>query len=140
MVGNCLANHGNAVAIKTVLSQDVGQVKGDRNHLTNIFYNLLDNAVKYAGDSPEITIKTYSKLNNIFVIVSDNGPGIEKAHQKRVFQKFYRIPTANVHDVKGFGLGLFYVKSICEAHGWKISIDQSTKNGTTFVLEINVKN
>ena len=140
VVGNCLANHGNAVAIKTVLSQDVGQVKGDRNHLTNIFYNLLDNDVKYAGDSPEITIKTYSKLNNIFVIVSDNGPGIEKAHQKRVFQKFYRIPTANVHDVKGFGLGLFYVKSICEAHGWKISIDQSTKNGTTFVLEINVKN
>jgi two-component system phosphate regulon sensor histidine kinase PhoR len=74
------------------------------------------------------------------ILIADNGPGIEKTHQKRVFEKFYRVPTANVHDVKGFGLGLFYVKSICGAHGWKISIDQAVKSGTTFVLEINVKN
>ncbi|MFZ4548694.1 MAG: sensor histidine kinase, partial [Bacteroidales bacterium] len=102
--------------------------------------NLLDNAVKYAGDLPEIFIETNRKANKILVSISDNGPGIDKIHQKRVFQKFYRVPTANVHDVKGFGLGLFYVKSICEAHGWKISIDQTAKSGTTFVLEINVKN
>jgi len=60
-------------------------------------------------------------------------------HQKRVFQKFYRIPTANVHDVKGFGLGLFYVKSICDAHRWKISLDPSPAKGTTFILELTQK-
>jgi two-component system, OmpR family, phosphate regulon sensor histidine kinase PhoR len=114
-------------------------VSGDRMHLTNIFYNLLDNAVKYAGDSPEIEITSVCRDNGILVSVSDNGPGIARAHQRRVFQKFYRIPTANVHDVKGFGLGLFYVKSICDAHRWKISLDPSPATGTTFILEIPQK-
>ena len=140
VVANCIASHGEKVAIKTILDPKVGQITGDRNHLTNIFYNLLDNAVKYSGDSPEIFIETFCKQHKIMILIADNGPGIEKTHQKRVFEKFYRVPTANVHDVKGFGLGLFYVKSICGAHGWKISIDQAVKSGTTFVLEINVKN
>lgn len=138
-VENCLANHGEKVNIKTYLSEDVGKIEGDRMHLTNIFYNLLDNAVKYAGETPDIEIRTYCEANKILATVSDNGPGITRAHQKRVFQKFYRIPTANVHDVKGFGLGLFYVKSICEAHHWKISLDPTTVTGTTFILEINTK-
>lgn len=138
-VENCLANHGEKVRIKTYLSGDIGKIEGDRMHLTNIFYNLLDNAVKYAGETPEIIIRTSSVANKILATVSDNGPGISRAHQKRVFQKFYRIPTANVHDVKGFGLGLFYVKSICEAHHWKISLDPTSEKGTTFILEINTK-
>jgi len=92
--------------------------------------------VKYAGDSPEIEIRTVQANSRTFVYISDNGPGIAKAHQKRIFQKFYRVPTANVHDVKGFGLGLFYVKSICDAHHWKVSIDPSPVKGTTFILEI----
>jgi two-component system phosphate regulon sensor histidine kinase PhoR len=71
--------------------------------------------------------------------VGDNGPGIGRAHQRRVFQKFYRIPTANIHDVKGFGLGLFYVKSICDAHHWKISLDPNPATGTVFIVEINSK-
>jgi two-component system, OmpR family, phosphate regulon sensor histidine kinase PhoR len=99
----------------------------------------LDNAVKYAGESPEIEIKTIYKANRVLIYISDNGPGIARIHQKRVFQKFYRIPTANVHDVKGFGLGLFYVKSICDAHHWKIRLDPSPVRGTTFILEINLK-
>lgn len=136
---NCLANHGKKVLIKTDLSGDIGPVEGDRMHLTNIFYNLLDNAVKYAGDSPEIEIKTEQKENKVLVHISDNGPGIDRTHQKRVFRKFYRIPTANIHDVKGFGLGLFYVKSICDAHRWKISLDPSPVKGTTFILEITQK-
>jgi len=138
-VENCLANHGEKISIKTDLSEDVGRVEGDRMHLTNIFYNLLDNAVKYAGEIPQIEIKTWCTGSKIQVTVSDNGHGIARAHQKRVFQKFYRIPTANVHDVKGFGLGLFYVKSICDAHHWKISLDPSPMSGTTFILEINQK-
>ncbi len=139
VVENCKANQSKPVIIKTDLSEKVGDIEGDRMHLTNIFYNLLDNAVKYAGDTPEITIRTTRKINTILVTVSDNGPGIGRAHQKRVFQKFYRIPTANVHDVKGFGLGLFYVKSICEAHHWKISLDPAPAQGTTFLLEITQK-
>jgi two-component system phosphate regulon sensor histidine kinase PhoR len=138
-VDNCLANHEERVIIKTNLSEDIGKIEGDRMHLTNIFYNLLDNAVKYAGEIPEIVIKTQKTAGKIEVTISDNGPGIGRAHQKRVFQKFYRIPTANVHDVKGFGLGLFYVKSICDAHQWKISLDPSPVSGTTFKLEINQK-
>jgi len=139
VVENCLANHNDKVHIYTELSDKTIQVAGDRNHLTNIFYNLLDNAVKYSGEEPVITIKTVQKANKVIVTVSDNGPGIGRAHQKRVFQKFYRIPTANVHDVKGFGLGLFYVKSICDAHHWKISLDPSPAKGTTFILEITLK-
>jgi len=139
VVENCLANHGDNVRINTNLSDEVEQIDGDRNHLTNIFYNLLDNAVKYAGETPEIEIKTVHRANRILIYISDNGPGIARVHQKRVFQKFYRIPTANVHDVKGFGLGLFYVKSICDAHHWKIALDPSPTSGTTFILEINLK-
>jgi len=139
VVENCLANHGDNVRINTNLSDEVEQIDGDRNHLTNIFYNLLDNAVKYAGETPEIEIKTVHRANRILIYISDNGPGIARVHQKRVFQKFYRIPTANVHDVKGFGLGLFYVKSICDAHHWKITLDPSPTSGTTFILEINLK-
>lgn len=139
VVENCLANHSENVQIETELFIESLFVNADRNHLTNIFYNLLDNAVKYAGETPRIRIKTLKKANKVIVTVHDNGPGIEKAHQKRVFQKFYRIPTANVHDVKGFGLGLFYVKSICDAHHWKISLDPAEVNGTTFILEMMIK-
>ena len=139
VVENCEANHSDTILISTSLAEDVGQVDGDRMHLTNVIYKLIDNAVKYAGASPEIVIKTFKQANKIIITVSDNGPGIGRIHQKRVFQKFYRIPTANVHDVKGFGLGLFYVKSICEALHWKISIDPSPLKGTTFILEINSK-
>ena len=126
------------LAIKTDLSEDIGKIEGDRMHLTNIFYNLLDNAVKYAGETPEIRIRTFSSANKIYATFSDNGPGITRINQKRVFQKFYRIPTANVHDVKGFGLGLFYVKSICDAHHWKISLDPSPAKGTAISCPRNL--
>ena len=139
VVENCLANHRDKVAITTDLAGEAVYVEADRNHLTNILYNLLDNAVKYAGDSPVIRIHSILKSKKVIVTISDNGPGIPKALHKRVFQKFYRIPTANVHDVKGFGLGLFYVKSICDAHHWKISLDPSPAKGSAFILEIALK-
>jgi len=139
VVENCKANHGEDVKILTELSGEIVYVEADRNHLLNIFYNLLDNAVKYSGDSPEIQIKAHVEGTKVFISISDNGPGISKFHQKRIFQKFYRIPTANIHDVKGFGLGLFYVKSICDAHRWKISIDPSRAGGSAFILELPIK-
>lgn len=133
---NCKANLGSKVQINTYLCSQLPEVEGDRLHVSNIFYNLLDNAVKYSGDSPEISISTEVLNSKIRIRVSDNGPGISKVHQKRIFDKFYRVPTHNIHDVKGFGLGLFYVKNICEAHRWKIYFNPTYHGGTQFVIEI----
>jgi len=138
VVENCHTPTGKKASIRTDLDKQVGRIKGDRLHVTNIFHNLLDNALKYSGNAPEILIKTERRGKLIRVSVSDNGPGIDKIHRKRVFKKFYRIPTANVHDVKGFGLGLFYVKSICEAHHWKIQLEETHHKGANFILEIPV--
>jgi two-component system, OmpR family, phosphate regulon sensor histidine kinase PhoR len=137
VVDNCKTDSSRQIRVMTSLSDDVGEVMADKLHVTNIFHNLLDNAIKYAGDSPEVHIETIKQGKIIKVVFRDNGPGISRAHQKKVFRKFYRIPTDNVHDVKGFGLGLFYVKSICDAHHWKISLDASPAKGATFVLEIS---
>lgn len=136
---NYLANNSGKLAINLALVPGALMIKADRMHLSNIFYNLFDNAMKYAGENPDIKLVTELRENRIVVSVSDNGPGIERAHQKRIFQKFYRVPTANVHDVKGFGLGLFYVKNICEAHHWKISLESAPGAGAAFILEIPVK-
>jgi len=80
-----------------------------------ILHNLLDNAIKYGGDKPQITIGGRQKGDQLYLYVADEGPGISKEHQDRLFEKFYRVPTGDVHDVKGFGLGLFYVHQICRA-------------------------
>jgi len=139
VVENCLASQGSKVRILTDLCEQDYQIEGDKMHFTNLLYNLLDNAVKYAGIHPEISIRTSRIANKILLTVADNGPGIDRVHHKKIFQKFYRIPTANVHDVKGFGLGLYYIKSICDEHHWKISLDPSAKSGATFILELNLK-
>jgi len=136
---NCKANSNRQLIVNTVLSDAVGSIKADPLHLTNIFHNLLDNASKYSGKEPVITIETTRTEKAVVVSISDNGPGIEPEYQHRVFQKFYRIPTGNLHDVKGFGLGLYYVKTICDAHQWKISLRSEMGNGTTFMIEIRDK-
>ncbi|MEO6760631.1 MAG: HAMP domain-containing sensor histidine kinase, partial [Saprospiraceae bacterium] len=105
-------------------------VRADRLHLTNILHNLVDNAVKYSKDIPDIHIGLHNAGNRLVLTVRDNGMGIPKEHQKRVFDKFYRVPTGNVHNVKGFGLGLFYVKSMCQAHRWKIELVSEPEKGT----------
>lgn len=108
----------------------------DKLHLTNILHNLLDNAVKYCKGVPEITVQTKNIKKNILLSISDAGIGIEKEHQQKVFNKFYRVPTGNIHDVKGFGLGLFYIKNVCEAHGWKIRLESELDKGTTISILI----
>ena len=105
-------------------------LKADKTHITNLFYNLIDNAIKYTPERPIINIKTQSDLKGIFVTVSDNGIGISKANQKKIFDKLYRVSTGNVHNVKGFGLGLHYVKSIVDKHNGKIWVESELKKGT----------
>ncbi len=106
----------------------------DEVHFTNIIFNLLDNAVKYSKESPEIIVSTKESKNGISVLVSDKGIGVRKQDQKRIFDQFFRVSTGNVHDVKGFGLGLSYVKKIVNAHGGEIKLVSEYRKGTTFEI------
>jgi two-component system, OmpR family, phosphate regulon sensor histidine kinase PhoR len=107
---------------------------GDQVHITNVLFNLLDNAVKYSKENPVIEVITENIKNKLVVSVKDNGIGIAKEHQKQIFERFYRVPTGNVHDVKGFGLGLHYVYKIIEAHNGTIEVESALNKGTKFII------
>jgi len=111
-------------------------VVGDSLHLTNVIYNLIDNAVKYSSDIPIVEIYTRDEIGQVAVAFRDNGIGISKENQKRVFEKLYRVPTGNVHNVKGFGLGLSYVKGVVEKHGGTVEVESELKKGSTFIIHI----
>jgi len=111
-------------------------IDADKLHLTNIIHNLLDNAIKYCSDAPNINIETNNIAGNLELRIADKGVGIDKEFQSKIFQKFYRVPTGNIHNVKGFGLGLFYVKNICKAHGWKINLESEEGKGTDILIQI----
>jgi len=108
----------------------------DKNHLTNVIYNLLDNAVKYSKNEPRITISTKLNAGNILLSVKDQGIGISADNLKKIFDRLYRVPTGNVHNVKGFGLGLSYVKIITERLGGKVSVESQLEKGSTFYIEL----
>lgn len=110
------------------------KVFGDVLHLTNVMYNLMDNANKYTKAGPVVKISSYNKNGGICVEFKDNGIGMTTDHQKLIFDKFYRVPTGSVHDVKGFGLGLFYVKTIIEKHGGTIHVNSEINKGTVFTI------
>lgn len=111
-------------------------VMGDETHLTNTLCNLIDNAVKYSSSKPELVIETYSSDEHIIIIVSDKGIGIDKAYHEKVFEKFFRVPAGNIHNVKGFGLGLAYVKKIITLHGGAIELQSEKGLGTTFTIKL----
>jgi signal transduction histidine kinase len=90
--------------------------------------------VKYSPYKPQIEIDTYNKNNGIVVSITDNGIGISHEHQKYVFDNFYRVPTGNIHDVKGFGIGLYYVKTMVEAHGGTIKLESEPNKGSRFEI------
>jgi two-component system, OmpR family, phosphate regulon sensor histidine kinase PhoR len=113
-------------------------VMADKHHLTNVIFNLLDNAVKYSDKSPVITVTTINEGNKLLLSVSDEGIGIKKEYIKKIFDKFFRVPSGNIHNVKGFGLGLSYVKSIAKLHHWKIKVKSELRKGSTFTLVIPV--
>jgi two-component system phosphate regulon sensor histidine kinase PhoR len=105
---------------------------GDLVHITNVFFNLIDNATKYCEKEPSISIQTKSDKKFLMVEITDNGIGISKENLHHIFEKFYRVPTGNLHNVKGFGLGLYYVKVVIEAHNGKIEVSSTPNHGTTF--------
>ena len=110
----------------------------DETHLSNVIYNLIDNGIKYTADQPEITIATSDTGDGLCLRVKDNGIGIDREAQKHIFDKFYRVQTGDVHDVKGFGLGLSYVKRIVDAHRGLINLNSNKNDGTEFTITLPV--
>ncbi len=126
--------------INKKLCAEKKHIEADKIHLTNVIFNLLDNAIKYSVKSPIISIETTNSNYGIYVKVRDNGVGISKAHQKKIFENLYRISKGNIHDVKGFGLGLSYVKKIIEKHKGKINIESELNKGSEFTIYIPFEN
>jgi len=111
-------------------------VLADPFHLENILYSLVDNAIKYCREQPDIRIGLRQGGRYAHLYIADNGIGIPREQQKRIFHKFYRVPTGNIHNVKGFGLGLYYVRKICQAHGWQIHLQSEVGKGTRFCIKM----
>ena len=112
------------------------KIQVDQVHFTNIFFNLLDNANKYFKERPEIEIKTENDSSHIYVEIKDNGIGMKKEDQSRIFDRFYRVPTGNIHNVKGYGLGLSYVYDVVKKHGGEIEVVSEYGKGTTFKIKL----
>lgn len=125
--------------IKLDLAAKNDVVLGDELHLSNVIYNLIDNANKYSKAAPKISISTKSNGKNLFIEISDEGIGITKDEIKRIFDQFYRVPTGNLHDVKGFGLGLNYVQDIVHQMGGNIKVNSERDKGTTFLVTLPFK-
>ncbi len=125
--------------ISTALQADSFLLQADQVHITNVMSNLLDNAIKYCNLDPEIRVETANKMEFFMIAVTDNGIGINRNDQKRIFEKFYRVPTGNVHTVKGFGLGLSYVKMIVEAHHGYVEVESELHKGSTFKIYLPLK-
>lgn len=123
--------HGN---LNLNLNAEKFVINGDKTQLTNALCNLIDNAVKYAKEKPELSISTRNVAQKLEIRVADKGIGIEKEYQKQVFEKFFRVPTGDIHDVKGFGLGLTYLKKIVELHNGTIELQSEIGKGTTFII------
>lgn len=121
------------------LNAEEATIQADVVHITNVLYNLLDNAIKYSAEDPNITVSTRNENHHLIITVADKGIGISKEAQKHVFDKFYRVPTGNIHDVKGFGLGLYYVKLMAEEHNGKISVESTPGEGSRFILKLPTK-
>ncbi len=111
-------------------------ISADELHLTNVISNIVDNAIKYSDDEPDISLRINHANKAMHLIVTDTGRGIGKDDLKKIFNKFYRVSTGNVHNVKGFGLGLYYVKNICDAHNWQIQLDSTIGEGTSVTIEM----
>jgi len=111
-------------------------VRGNEEHLTQAIYNLVDNAFKHGAEGKEITVSLREQNEHAIIEVKDRGPGIAAEHRKKIFDKFYRVPTGNVHNVKGYGLGLHYVEGVIRKHGGTIAVDSSPGSGCVFIVKL----
>jgi signal transduction histidine kinase len=130
---------GRGGKIRTRFEAPEAMIEADPLHFRNVLHNLLDNAVQYTRRPPEILVTTRAIDGCLRISVTDNGIGLSPENQKRVFEKYYRVPTGNVHDVKGFGLGLSYVKLIVKAHGGSVGVRSKEGQGSTFGIELPLR-
>ena len=114
------------------------EILASRFHMTNVITNILDNAIKYSEDAPKISIETVNATNKLIIKISDQGIGMSKNVQRKIFNKFYREQTGNIHNVKGHGLGLSYVKSIIEKHQGQVYVESEKGKGSTFTLKLPI--
>lgn len=121
-------------ALNLRLNAANNNIVADEVHFSNIIFNLLDNAMKYSTNAPYIEVETLNQSDNLVIKIKDNGIGMDKETQQRIFEKFFRAHTGNLHNVKGFGLGLSYVKAIVDAHDGKIKVESMPGKGSTFTL------
>lgn len=128
----------NAVVRYKSIGSDL-VMHGDRMHLIGVFYNLLDNALKYSPNNPEIEIVIERKTNDIEIRIADNGIGIPEAYRKKVFDKFFRVPHGDTHNIKGYGLGLSYVSEVVQHHGGVIQVNAGEKQGSEFIVSLPVR-
>ncbi|MDX2362495.1 MAG: HAMP domain-containing sensor histidine kinase [Crocinitomicaceae bacterium] len=128
---------GTEGSVELNCTSELLHVQGDKMHVTNTISNLIDNAIKYSDSNPKVQVSLQKEDGKIILIVADSGIGIKKEHQNKIFDKLYRVPTGNIHNVKGFGLGLSYVKAIVELHGWDIIVKSKIDQGSEFTIIIN---
>jgi two-component system phosphate regulon sensor histidine kinase PhoR len=126
-------------SLRTDFDARYAEIEADRVHLASVIHNVLENAAKYCEEDPEITISTENTGDDIVIGIADNGPGIDPAEVKQVFDKYYRVPSGNRHDVKGFGLGLSYVKLIVEAHGGTVNMESEPGKGTRVSIRLPLR-
>src|SRR5690606_35394739 len=110
----------------------------DKAHLSNAINNLVDNAIKYSGEQPLVHIQCLKENGLLTIRVKDNGVGIPRMYQESIFDKFFRVPTGNLHNVKGFGLGLSYVKKIVQLHNGTIRVNSEPDKGSEFIIQLPV--
>jgi two-component system phosphate regulon sensor histidine kinase PhoR len=122
--------------IETNFAAKKDMIQADEIHFTNLFSNLIDNAIKYSKENLLIKLSTASNNKTISIKIEDNGIGMGKESVKRIFEKFYRAHTGNIHNVKGFGLGMSYVKTVIDAHKGKIKVDSTLGKGSCFTIEL----
>ena len=128
-------------SVSTSFEASRSDIRADHGHIISVFSNLLDNAIKYRREVPlEIALRTFVQKDSIYVEITDNGIGMSSADQKKIFTKFYRVSTGNIHNVKGFGLGLSYVKTIVEAHKGEISVKSELNKYTSFLVKLPLTN
>ena len=123
-------------SIKLSLNAKKSKINGNTNHLENIIINILDNAVKYSRENPQIIVTSNNNNEDIVICFEDNGIGMDKNTQKMIFEKFYREQNGDIHNIKGHGLGLSYVKKIIDFHNGTISLDSKKGNGTKFYVSL----
>jgi len=140
ILNDCIKNFSVQVqerdgSINSYLHAKQSVIRADRAHLVNVFNNLLDNANKYSPEKPNITITTQNTTNSVKIMFKDKGVGIRKEDRQHIFKKFHRLQTGDIHDVKGFGIGLFYVKAVVEEMGGLISVTSEKDQGSVFTIE-----